>query len=83
MPYIEKKDRQSINVRTDRDLQTPGELNFALTTLCVQYLGGDFSYQDLNDVLGALEGAKLEFYAKVARPYEELKEAENGTVYRA
>jgi hypothetical protein len=39
------------------------------------------SYQTINDIVGALEGAKLEFYRRVAVPYEESKRRINGDVY--
>jgi hypothetical protein len=39
------------------------------------------TYQTMNDCLGALEGAKLEFYRRVVVPYEEQKKYENGDVY--
>jgi hypothetical protein len=38
-------------------------------------------YQTFNDALGALEGAKQEFYRRVVVPYEEQKRFENGDVY--
>jgi hypothetical protein len=41
------------------------------------------SYHNINDILGALEGAKLEFYRRVAVPYENGKIQENGDVYPA
>lgn len=84
MPYVDQKTRQELNVRTDRDINTPGELNYAITMLCVRYVGdpATTSYQSINDALGALDGAAREFYHKVARPYEDRKEQENGTVYR-
>jgi hypothetical protein len=48
----------------------------------VQYVSDhDLSYRTINDVLGALEGAKLEFYRRVAAPYEDQKIQENGDVY--
>jgi len=39
------------------------------------------SYRTINDILGALEGAKLEFYRRVAVPYENSKLSENGDIY--
>jgi len=39
------------------------------------------TYQTINDVIGALEGAKMEFYRRVAVPYEEGKIILNGDVY--
>lgn len=38
-------------------------------------------YDTINDILGALEGSKLEFYRRIAVPYENVKLAENGDVY--
>lgn len=83
MPYI-KSDRESWR-RTPIGEATPatvGELNFLFTSLAWQYfqLNGK-DYQSVNDVLGALEGAKLEFYRRVAAPYEDKKIEENGDVY--
>ena len=65
----------------------PGDLNYAITVLLREHLGGlarsgvEVTYQHLNDCLGALEGAKLEFYRRVVVPYEEKKRTENGDVY--
>ncbi len=42
---------------------------------------GTWRYTDINDVMGMLASAKDEFYAKVARPYEDRKEHQNGIVY--
>jgi len=39
------------------------------------------SYQTINDIVGALEGAKLEFYRRIAVGYEEQKRHDNGDVY--
>lgn len=83
MPYIEQKARMELHVRTDRDIKTPGELNYAITMLVNQYLGADLNYQLINDVLGALDGAAKEFYRRVAVPYEDVKLSANGEVFRA
>lgn len=34
----------------------------------------------INDCIGACEGAKLEFYRRVASPYEDVKIKQNGDV---
>jgi hypothetical protein len=39
------------------------------------------SYAAIADVVTVLETAKLEFYRRVAAPYEDRKVAENGDVY--
>jgi hypothetical protein len=74
-PYIPKD-------RRGRLPENAGELNYAFTYLINYYLGlRGKSYQTFNDIIGALEGAKLEVYRRVAVPYEEIKRAERGDVY--
>ena len=81
MPYLTSE------VRTYVDTHSPcsaGELNYAITQLISRYVArrkGNHSYSDLNDVLGTLEGAKLEFYRRVVVPYEDRKREANGDVY--
>lgn len=61
---------------------TAGELNFAITDLLCYYIRfKTLNYQTISDIVGALVGAKLEFYARVVRPYEDKKRKENGDVY--
>lgn len=79
MPYIKFEDQQNV---TRHGPHTPGELNYVFTRLIQEYLKlNGLSYTKINDILGALEGAKLEFYRRVVAPYEEKKIAENGDVY--
>jgi hypothetical protein len=58
-----------------------------ITNLCLKYLkskiykGGHWDYRRINEVMGALECAKQEFYRRVAVPYEDKKIKENGDVY--
>ena len=88
MPYIKQARREvftgslSINKLIDSidsiDL-SPGDLNFLFTTFINLYIRKQhLSYQTINDVMGALEGAKAEFYRRVAVPYEDKKILENG-----
>jgi hypothetical protein len=81
MPYIKKDLRISLTPDSELIPTTAGELNFQLTSIVLDYVDGPVNYQKINDVLGALEGAKLEFYRRVAVPYEEQKIKENGDVY--
>lgn len=82
MPYIPKADREK--VLNEMQPKTVGELNYLMTMLCSRFLDntvpGKRSYQDYNNVIGALESCKLEMYHKVVRPYEEDKIDENGDV---
>ena len=59
-----------------------GELNYLITTNLITYMyeKGE-SYQTYNDIIGALEGVKLELYARKIRPYEDEKIKDNGDVY--
>lgn len=92
MPYVKQVRRDAILERTITDsgvshrinlaeIITAGELNYAITEIVKAYYKGGQSYQGINDVVGALEGAKLEFYRRVAVPYENDKIKENGDVY--
>lgn len=78
MPYI-KLERRPF---AEWGPQDAGELNFAFTRAIGHYffLKG-LSYQTINDVVGALEGAKAEFQRRVVAPYEDAKIATNGDVY--
>jgi hypothetical protein len=80
MPYIDPLNREAVDAGCPPN--TAGELNYMITQLCIRYmkLKGK-SYQTINDIVGALEGAKLEFYRRVAAPYEDEKVKENGDVY--
>lgn len=80
MPYIKPYERDYFEPHGPA-ATTPGELNFQITCLIKKYLGDNLSYSLINDVMGALEGAKLEFYRRVAAPYEDDKILENGDVY--
>lgn len=82
MPYIDPSVRRDLEWG-ERDPETPGELNWVITMEIVAYLDRKgLSYQTINDVLGALEGAKLEFDYRVVRAYEAEKRKINGDVYR-
>lgn len=80
MPYIKQKNR--INMDKDYIPDDAGELNYKITTIIRDYLKyhGE-SYNRYNDILGALEGAKLELYRRKIAPYEDKKIEENGDVY--
>jgi hypothetical protein len=81
MPYI-KKDRRDA-IRAGAKPQDAGELNFAISVLVDDYLKdkGGIRYAHLNEVIGAMDCAKLELYRRVAAPYEDEKIQENGDVY--
>ncbi len=80
MPYIDPKARKELS--EGREPETPGELNYKITRLCDAYIGPDLSYTAINEVVGALECAKLELYRRLAIGYEDEKLKMNGEVYR-
>ena len=78
MPYIPKNIRRAAVI----DPRNAGELNYAITCVLLRYIHElSPSYKTFNDILGALEGAKQEFYRRVVAPYEDSKCASNGDVY--
>jgi len=81
MPYIKQIARKKLAVVMAIP-KTSGELNYMITCLVTDYMTAKGkSYETINDIVGALEGAKLEFYRRIAAPYEDLKIKENGDVY--
>lgn len=84
MPYISQSRRLRMRhtLPVTDDIKGVGELNYALTQCCLAYMSSHPSgYQVINDVVGALESCKLEFYRRVAIDLEDLKIEENGDVY--
>lgn len=81
MPYIKDDAKLYLKVN-DTWPRVSGELNYQITELIKGYW--EFhgpNYQCINDIIGALEGAKLEFYRRIAVPYEDEKIKLNGDVY--
>lgn len=78
MPYIDTPSRQRL---IKKPPQNVGELTYIIYKACRQYLKPEYRYQDLAEVIAALEASKLEFYHRVVRPYEEEKIKESGDVF--
>jgi hypothetical protein len=90
MPYIKPEKRQHLDLELKSLLKKlcdkgfswdAGTQNYLFTSLCSAYIkwnGED--YQNYNDLIGALEGAKLEIYRRWVAPYEETKRKKNGDV---
>jgi len=84
MPYIDNSRRNELDddFSCDGGIDSTGELNYLITRLIRLYrFEHGMSYNTINDIIGALEGAKLEFYRRVAVPYEDTKKMLNGDVY--
>ena len=88
MPYIQKQDRKKLLSNGLKDLalelndaSTPGDLNYIFTVLALAYLKAKGEkYQHYNDLVGALEGCKLELYRVYTGKYEQVKMTSNGPV---
>ena len=92
MPYIKPEVRSVFSEALDElrdDIRhgcSAGDLNYLFTQIAIAYLQSyaqsySTNYARINDVIGALEGAKLEFYRRLAAPYEDTKIKQNGDVY--
>lgn len=82
MPYI----KQYLKDEIDHDglVDDPGKLNYKITTICDDYLSfHGKTYSNINEIVGVLECAKMEFYRRIAAPYEDQKIRENGDVYES
>lgn len=79
MPYIDPVRRDALDHRGDVP-RSSGELNYLLTQTCIRYLDIHQAegYQAYNDIVGALEGCKQEFYRRASVPYEDGKVEANG-----
>jgi hypothetical protein len=83
MPYIDQLRREML-ANIAHSPETIGELNYTITKLLTNYATKNyhhFGYTQMNELVGVLECAKLEFYRRVAAPYEDKKITENGDVY--
>ena len=85
MPYIKKEDRDRfeafIKLLNEQDIRTSGELNYLITMITHKYLNQKpESYSMYNDVIGAIEGAKIELCRRHVALYENEKIKENGDV---
>lgn len=80
MPYIKESTKQALS--EGMPITEAGELNYAITLLLKKFwVNSPRNYQTINDIVGAVEGAKQEFYRRIAVPYEEEKIKQNGDVY--
>lgn len=79
MPYISTKER--IKLKTNPP-GTPRDLSYLFTMTIKSYIDHyGLDSQVINDILGSLEAAKLEFYRRIVVPYDSQKLFDNGDVY--
>lgn len=87
MPYIKPENRKKYDkvlkelvnlLRTLPPEEVDGELNYIVTKMLKEIY--PLRYFHINKAIGVLECAKLEFYRRVAAPYEDIKIKESGDV---
>ncbi len=87
MPYIPREDRPKYEdplttlIATLREQPTDridGELNYIITRILKETYPP--RYHTINRAIGVLEACKLEYYRRVAAPYEDTKIEQNGDV---
>lgn len=84
-PYIKGEDREhfknAIEEIVGTQIALPGELNYLITCVCQIYQNNcGESYATHNEIIGALECVKQEWYRRQTVPYEEKKMLDNGDV---
>jgi hypothetical protein len=85
MPYVSKEKRTKfehfVASMEGVTMDGPGDLNYLLTMLTHRFLNQKpESYETYNDVIGALESAKLELYRRHVASFSNEKIRENGDV---
>ena len=91
MPYIKPEKRAAFDSLIDalkkelvnQQLDDPednmeGNINYVITRLLKKCYGNN--YAELNDAMGLLSCITHEFYRKIAAPYEDQKEFDNGQI---
>lgn len=87
MPYIKSENRKKYEKVLQELLgilkalppeEVDGELNYVVTKILKEVY--PLRYFHINKAVGVLECIKLEFYRRVAAPYEDLKIKESGDV---
>ena len=90
MPYITPQHRSALDRDIERivfiltheldDSIRGGALNYVLSKITVG-VHPPISYMHIKEAVAALECAKLEYYRKLAGPYEDEKASENGLLW--
>ena len=85
MPYINQADRNRMeeveHSLVESGIVNAGELQYVIALAIREYMETHpFRYQTMNDVLGALNGANLEFYRRYVAPYEDKAIRKNGDI---
>lgn len=88
MPYIKLKDREKFDASIDEivnslslnKILSSGELNYVISSIIWKIYDRSPSYTLANNMIGALECVKEEFYRRKLSEYEDKKIKENGDI---
>ncbi len=82
MPYIDEQSKADLGLAYGK-IKTVGDLTYGLTRMANAFARGQgqLRFVTIALVMGAFFCAALEFYRRIAVPYENAKLAENGDVY--
>jgi len=85
MPYISEEDRDLYEFIVEElevlSIDNPGHLQYLIAVLIGSYMADKpLRYATMNEVMGALNGANMEFYREVVGPYEEKAIDKNGYI---
>ncbi len=93
MPYIKPKHRNRVDEHIDRlveslrynvdDEDVDGIANYVVTSvLCKLFLSKRYKlrYRNMARLLGCLEACKMEFYRRIAEPYEDGAACKHGDI---
>jgi len=82
MPYIKQERREKISPAVVNFCpQNAGDLNYVITVMIDNYIHNyGENYANYNEMIGALECCKLEYYRRLISSYEDEKIKENGDV---
>ena len=82
MPYIKQEQRDQISPAVVNFCpENAGDLNYVITVMIDNYIRNyGENYANYNEMIGALECCKLEYYRRGISPYEDEKIKENGDV---
>ena len=78
LPYYKRHALDQVAYPTDA-----GDINYMISQIINKFIAyrGGLKYAVINEIVGALECAKLEMYRRLAAPYEDTKIDENGDVF--
>jgi hypothetical protein len=85
MPYIAPENRQDFEAIKETleiyPIESAGEIQYLIALIIKEFMKGKPKrYATMNDVMGALNGANLEFYRRHVAPYEDECIERNGDI---